>query len=347
MKKITKLLIFIIVVLVLVLANINIGDKDKNTNKKDKLNVKEVKNKTIENAELILLGSEEMTIVKNGVYEEYGAKAIVNKKDKSKDIKIKGKIDTSKVGEQNITYQYGNKKVTRKVNIIEVTDLDTDGIPVLMYHYFYDDTAGESGSNSNYMRKSSFEQQLKYLSENNYYFPSMKELNLYLDGKIELPSKSVILTLDDGEESNYRIAYPLAVQYKVPLYWFVVTSWTDTSMEYQQELKNTGYINYLSHTDSLHHGGCGEQHGGALLCVNHDEGVKDLKLSIEKLGNADALAYPCGDSNDNAISIVREAGFNLAFTTAYGKASRGLEKLALPRVRMNDGISLDSFIGSL
>ena len=35
------------------------------------------------------------------------------------------------------------------------------------------------------------------------------------------PDKSAVLTLDDGEVSNYTIAYPLSVQYKIPLvqYW--------------------------------------------------------------------------------------------------------------------------------
>lgn len=36
-----------------------------------------------------------------------------------------------------------------------------------------------------------------------------------------------------------------------------------------------------------------------------------------------------------------------AFTTTYGKVTIGDNKYALPRVRINDGISLRSYINSL
>ena len=306
-----------------------------------------------EKPEIELYGIEDMKMVKNGVYEEYGAKAIDKEDgDISKNIKIDNQIKNDVPGDYIVEYSVKDKdgnetKIQRKVKVFEVEDKDTDGISIFMYHYFYDDNAGEKGKDANYLAKSLFEGQLKYLSENDYYIPNMKEVSLYVDGKLDLPKKSAVLTLDDGAESNYTIAYPLAVQYKIPLVWFVVTSWTDVSMDYQKQLYNSGYIRYHSHTDNMHEGGCGEQHGGKILCVDHTQGVNDLKTSIEKLGNADALAYPCGDTNDHARAIVKEAGISLAFTTAYGKIHVGDDKLALPRVRINDGISLQRYIDSL
>lgn len=347
MKKRRILLIIILIIGIIILT----FSLTNNKTKKEAKNVVDVKEKqetkNNDQIEIKLNGREEITIIQNGIYEEYGARATINGKDATDKIKIKGNVDTSKVGNYKIKYYVEKAEVNRAVSVIPVTDKNVDGIPVLMYHYFYDDINGETGKSSNYMAKSIFEEQLKYLTENEYYFPSMKELKLYIDGELELPKKSVILTLDDGEESNYRIAYPLAMQYKVPLYWFVVTSWTDVTNPYQIEIKNSGYVTYLSHTDNLHHGGCGEQHGGALLCINHEEGVTDLIKSTEKLGNTDALAYPCGDVNENAMNIVKDANISLAFTTKYGKVVKGLNKLNLPRVRVNDKISLDSFINSL
>ena len=350
MKKIRKrrvLLVFVLFVGIAFLCFTTFYNPKKVVKKDNNKKTKIVKKESNEKIEIKLLGREEVTVVKNGVYEEYGVIATINDKDATDKVKTKGEVDTTKVGNYEITYYIDKTKVIRKVNVIDVTDPDTDGIPVLMYHYFYDDTQGQTGKDANYMAKTRFEEQLKYLSENGYYFPNMKEVKKYVDGELDLPSKSVVLTLDDGEESNYTIAYPLAVQYKVPLYWFIVTSWTDVNNEYQVNIKNSGYVSYLSHTDNLHHGGCGEQHGGALLCVNYEEGVNDLKESVKKLGNSDALAYPCGDSNDNARKIVEDAGISLAFTTEYGKVTKGMNKYNLPRVRMNSGISLTSFINSL
>ena len=269
-----------------------------------------------------------------------------------RNIKIDNKIKSDTPGDYVVEYSVKDKdgnetKIERKVKVFEVEEKDTDGISVFMYHYFYDDANGETGKDANYLAKSLFEGQLKYLSENDYYIPNMKEIKLYLDGQLDLPAKSAVLTLDDGAESNYRIAYPLSVQYKIPLVWFVVTSWTNVDDELQKSMYNSGYTRYHSHTDNMHEGGCGEQHGGKILCVDHNTGVNDLKTSIEKLNNADALAYPCGDTNDHAKKIVTEAGISLAFTTNYGKIHVGDDKLALPRVRINDGISLQRYIDSL
>ncbi len=352
----TILTVFLIFFCIFMLYKIFSTLKDKNTKKEDKKAVVEKKKKKAkvgEAPEIKLYGIENTKMVKNGVYEEYGASAIDKEDgDISKNIKIDNKIDNKKPGDYIVTYTVtdkdGNKaKAERKVNVFEVKDKDTDGISVFMYHYFYDDTAGESGETSNYLAKSLFEGQLKYLSENDYYIPNMKEVNLYVEGKLDLPEKSAVLTLDDGEVSNYTIAYPLAVQYKIPLVWFVVTSWTDVSQDVQREMYNSGYTRYHSHTDNMHEGGCGEQHGGRILCVDHDTGVQDLKTSAEKLGNSDALAYPCGDTNDHAKAIVKEAGISLAFTTQPGQIHVGDEKLALSRVRINDGIGLDTFISQL
>lgn len=62
-----------------------------------------------------------------------------------------------------------------------------------MYHYFYDKSNGEIGENSNYMEVSDFDNQMKYLSENNYYFPTWDEVASFIDGKQVLPEKSVVI----------------------------------------------------------------------------------------------------------------------------------------------------------
>lgn len=352
-----KVLLFLILVglIVFLVYKIVTGDNTKkNASKEDNKKTEEKKDFKTKAPEIKLLGREDYIIVKNGVYEEYGATATDDVDgDISKNIKIDSKVKIDTPGEYKVTYTIEDSEgqkasVDRKVTIINVTDPDTDGIPVLMYHYFYDDENGETGEDANYLAISMFKKQLDYFKENNYYFPSMKELSLYLDGKIELPSKSVIITMDDGAESNYRLAYPLAVQYKIPMVMFVVTSWTDISQPLQQEMKNTGYIIFQSHTHDMHQGGCsGMKHGALIQCINYEQGVADMSKSKELLGSGDSMAYPCGDYNDQALNILKEAGFELAFTVDFGKAKRGDNKLALPRVRVSDGNSLDYFIGCL
>ena len=356
-KNIILLIIVILLAIPTVIFVTILGNKkdakEKKTTKKTK--VVEKKEQKGNSPEIKLLGREDYTIVVNGVYEEYGAIATdAEDGDISKNIKIDdSKFDVKKPGKYKISYSITDKdgntsKVERNMNVIEVTDPDKDGIAVLMYHYFYDDENGETGKDGNYLALSMFKQQLNYFRDNNYYYPTMKELSKYLDGELELPSKSVIITMDDGAESNYRLAFPLAIEYKIPMTMFVVTSWTDMSGQLQQDMKNTGYMYFNSHTHNMHGGGCsGMGHGALIQCIDYNQGVQDMKTSKELLGTGDSMAYPCGDYNDHAISILKEAGYTLAFSTEFGKVKRGMNKLALPRVRVSDGNSLNYFIGCL
>lgn len=356
-KNLLSFFLFILIVgciIFLVIKIINKNDTDTGDGGKKEDTKKEQTKKETNPPEIKLLGREDYIIVKNGVYEEYGATATDDKDgDISANIKIESKVKLDTPGDYVVTYSVedseGNEtKVDRNVKVIDVTEKNTSGVPVLMYHYFYDDENGETGEDGNYLAISMFKKQLDYFKENNFYFPSMKELALYIDGKLDLPKNSVIITMDDGAESNYRLAYPLAVQYKIPMTMFVVTSWTDVSQPLQQEMKNTGYIIFQSHTHDMHQGGCsGMKHGALIQCIDYQAGVADMSKSKELLGNGDSMAYPCGDYNDQALSILTDAGFTLAFTVDFGKVHVGDNKLALPRVRVSDGNSLDYFIGCL
>ena len=351
--------IFVIIFLVYKILTTDKSNTSKNETKKvtevSKDTSKKVSKEKVGEAPVIsILGREEMSIVKNGVYEEMGATA--NDKedgDLTKSIKAESNIKIDKAGDYKVIYSVTDKdgnesKKERIVKVFEVAEKNTSGIPVLMYHYFYDDEHGETGEDGNYLAVSDFKKQLDYFKNNNFYYPSMKELSLYVDGKLDLPANSVIITMDDGAESNYRLAYPLAKEYKIPMVMFVVTSWTDVTMDLQKEMTNSGYIIFQSHTDDMHTGGCsGMKHGALIQCVDYQTGLNDLKTSKEKLGNGDSLAYPCGDYNDHAKEMLREAGFTLAFSTEFGKVRVGMDKLSLPRVRVSDGNSLEYFISNL
>lgn len=354
MKKKIIIYLLIIILLVTIVFILLVKEKPKENVNKEKIEVKVKEKKDNIKPEIVLKGESEVNIVENSEYVEKGYTATDNiDGDITKNVIIKGKINTSVPGEYNLKYIIKDSSnntafTTRKVNVIKVEEKDTDGISVLMYHYFYDDEKGETAKNSNYTSKTSFEEQLKYLKDNNYYFPTMKEINMYLDKKIELPKKSVVITMDDGEASNYTIAYPLALKYKIPMTMFIVTSWTNVNDSLQKSMTDSGYITFQSHSHDMHKGGCaGQNHGALMQCIDYNEGVNDLKKSKELIGNADSFAYPCGDHTDTTIKMLKEAGYTLAFTTSYGRVTRNQEKLALPRIRINGGISLESFIKSL
>ena len=220
-----------------------------------------------------------------------------------------------------------------------------NSLAVLMYHYFYDESKGETGKNSNWMEISKFEEQLKYLKENNYYYPTWQEVADFVDGKIDLPEKSVAITMDDGNKSVYNLAIPLLDEYDIPATAFIITKNFDST--YIEKYKNST-IDFESHTNNMHRGGGTIGHGGIFPALSLEEGVADLKESIEKLGgNAGALAYPYGDCTERTKQAAEQAGFKVAFTTVNKKVKPGMDKYELPRVRMYKEITLKGFANSI
>ena len=300
--------------------------------------------------EIELLG-EKVNIYIGESYNEPGYKANDNYDgDITENVVVLNNIDNQKAGNYYVTYSIvdssNNKtEVKREVVVKEKPVIKSSssgyGIPVLMYHFFYDESKGETGKDSNWMEISDFEEQLKYLDENDYYFPTWSELVDFVDGKISLPRKSIIITIDDGDPSFFSKAIPVINKYDVKVTSFIITDRTPES--YFSQYKSDK-INFQSHTHDMHRGGCSGGHGGLFRCIDYDKGVDDLNTSIQIIGSSDAIAYPFGDCNDNVLSVTKNVGFKLGFTTKYGKVYKGMDRLQLPRVRMSKGISLKGFI---
>lgn len=234
-----------------------------------------------------------------------------------------------------------NNKNNKELNNSTIGKLE-NGLPVLMYHFFYNEKDGEIGADSNWMEISNFEIQMKYLSENNYYFPSWEEINNYLDGKTDLPSKSVVISVDDGDLSFFKLAVPILQKYNIIATSFVVTSWSEDSV---LEYKTFPNINFESHSHDMHK--AGKDGKGYFLTATKEETTEDLNQTKKILETNNVFCYPFGDYNDFTKQILLQEGYKMAFTTKNGKVSPGMDKFELPRVRMSQGDSLETFIKKL
>lgn len=217
----------------------------------------------------------------------------------------------------------------------------TNGLAICMYHYVYDkDNPPKDKLNSNFIEVHALEEELQYLTENNYYFPTWEEVEKFVGGDYLLPEKSVVLTFDDGAYSFLNLGVPLFEKYKVP-----VTSFLIGNIDGEKKVKKyaSEYMTFQSHSYNMHRGGGNIGHGGIFPVMSHDDAVADLQKSIEIGGNGDAFAYPYGDYNDSCVQAVKDAGFKCAVTTEHGRAKPGDNPLLLPRVRMSMGQSLESF----
>jgi len=251
-----------------------------------------------------------------------------------------GKIDSNTQAKNNGEEDDEPKEMSE----IEKVFLDRNGeklesLPILMYHFFYDANAGETGRNSNWMEISDFEEQMKYLSENNYYYPSWDEVFRFVNGDMDLPSKSIVVTIDDGSESFFRLAIPILEKYNVSATSFIVTSWFTTEIINEH---TSDILIFRSHSHDMHRPGSDGQ--GAFLTMTYDEAYNDLETSKNMVGSSDIFCYPFGHTNDFTFQMLTETGYKLAVTTKPGRVSPGQEPLLLTRVRMSQGEPLSRFI---
>lgn len=195
------------------------------------------------------------------------------------------------------------------------TDLNNaSGVGVLNYHAFYDENdPNDSCPTVICHSKSQFIEQLDFLKEKNILTLKMKELEDYIDGKINLP-RSVLITIDDGGRD--KIAVDLLTEYKMYGTIFLITGWYDA-----KTYPKTEYIELHSHGDLLHNGGdCPGGQGGAIKCLDKETLQKDLKKSREDLNGTTYFAYPFYEYNDYSIENLKEAGFTMAF---IGESTHG------------------------
>lgn len=334
-KKVLILVIFIIISILLIFMGVKITHKNNDT--------KEVgSNNKIEDTEapqIELNGKENLILINGKEYKEEKATATDNiDGDITDKIQIEGNIDTNKNGDYEIKYivqdNAGNKtEVVRKVKVCsKLSDL---GLPVLMYHFFYDKNTGK-GKDNNWIEISEFEKQIKYLSDNNYYFPTWEEVENYIDKKQDLPEKSIVITVDDGDASFFELAVPVLNKYNIDATSFVITEWYGWRVNEQRS-----NVIYESHTNSMHESGANGK--GRMLSWSYNDIVKDLKTSQEILGGADIFCYPFGQYNETDIKALKETGFKLAFTTQEGRVKPGSKKYELPRVRISRNTEMEYF----
>ncbi|MFT5233229.1 MAG: peptidoglycan/xylan/chitin deacetylase (PgdA/CDA1 family) [Candidatus Krumholzibacteriia bacterium] len=152
-----------------------------------------------------------------------------------------------------------------------------DGIPILCYHYF------RSSFNPAYLARvftavifgaptigdrefwttpiGEFERHLRYFRDNNIQVVTLDEVADLLDAGLELPERAVVLTIDDADESVYRLAWPLLKKYNVRAHLFVPTGragsqWSElqvSSWDQLREMESSGNIIVGSHSRDMHY----------------------------------------------------------------------------------------------
>lgn len=274
----------------------------------------------------------------------YNDKGLVYELNQTIDLPIIIKDEDKYYIEFNDELLYVKKKEVDVKDSKNAKEKSRTKIRTLTYHTIYDKKTEECTNTVICHPIEQFDSHMKYLSENNYFTLRMEDLELFLDEKIRIPQKSIVVTLDDGKYAQNAVG--IVEKYKVNATYFIITSRYDVS-----SIKTT-YMNFESHTHDMHNNWkCkGGNQGGQLLCEEKNKLIEDLKMSQNKLGGATALAYPFFDFNERAITLLKETGFKLAFVGQYntdGFSSKGTNKYKVPRKTIFSSDSLEKFISYL
>ncbi|WFA08550.1 polysaccharide deacetylase family protein [Tissierella sp. Yu-01] len=224
----------------------------------------------------------------------------------------------------------------------EILDKPTNKIPVLTYHHILpreDITKYNWSNNSAVISFEEFKEQMDFLYNNGFYTATLDELQDFLNGKIQLPKKTVVITFDDGYLSNAIYAYPIMQQYNFRGTIFVIGSvankeqliFEPSTLQFistNEMDKYTDVFDFECHTYDLHR--MDKNHKPMLVSSGRKIIIDDLTKN-KNLLNADYFAYPYGYYNRITISYLKESGYKMAFTTKNGYVTKFSNRYELPR----------------
>lgn len=212
-------------------------------------------------------------------------------------------------------------------------------IPILMYHRVDDVLIpGNRYAAGLTVSVENFESQLKYLNDNHYQTVGLTDLYNAIYAGIDLPSKAVILTFDDGYQDNYTNAFPLLVKYKQKGTFFIVSGSVGKNPNYMtsaeiKEMSDWG-MDIESHT--VTHPNLATLSKSAL-----DGQLVNSKKDLEAITHKQVLylAYPSGRYTALVQQEAKTAGYLMAVTTNFGSLQDPLDPFGLFRKRINPRIN--------
>ncbi|MGE7545836.1 polysaccharide deacetylase family protein [Sporosarcina newyorkensis] len=229
-----------------------------------------------------------------------------------------------------------------------------EGLPVLVYHHIVPRDWMKTMAST--VSLENFEQQMGYLAERQFETLTAQQLYDYLEGRLVVPGKAVLITFDDGLLSSKEYAYPILKQYGFTALQHIISSRTYRAQGIQrydaegpiqfltaEEMKEiTDVFQLEAHTYGLHNL---NKELGTGIALEHvkEEIFADLQRNMEQVPAAVSLAYPYGHYNEEFIAAAKEAGLLIGFTTTEGYATIDVSNYEVSRFGMTEKRSFEQF----
>lgn len=206
-------------------------------------------------------------------------------------------------------------------------------VPILMYHYVENVTdEKDTIRKSLNINPNIFESQVKTLYDAGYTFMTAEELGKVINGNELLPKRPVILTFDDGHWDLDTVVLPILKRYHAKATAYIIPGLLEGSdFLTDKQLKDvidSKIVDVGAHT--VHHV---YLKGKLLPVVQHE--VLESKRILEKTYGIRivSFAYPDGAFDQQAIDVVKKAGFTSAVTTVPGIIQSKQNQFFIFRIR--------------
>lgn len=181
-----------------------------------------------------------------------------------------------------------------------------DGPPILMYHSL----SREKNANRYTITVDDFISHLSYLQSNQYKTP----YNVVFSTNNGTPEKKqALVTFDDGNESDYHLAFNLLIKFHIKAIFFITTDFIGKpgymSKNQIQELSRNGF--------SLQSHGKTHNFLTELSTIDLATEARNSKEILEDIVGRSVtnISFPGGRYNRNVLKIIREFGYTEAFTS--------------------------------
>ncbi len=212
---------------------------------------------------------------------------------------------------------------------------DAIALPILMYHQVLD---LQPKLGKYVISTKELEDDLRLLSDLGYETVTISDLIDFCDGKRKLPKKPVMLTFDDGYQTDYLNVFPLLKKYNMKGVFSVVGTYTERystpdidkhinyahlSWEEISEMRKSGLCEFQNHSYNMHsliaRHGCLKINGESndhYKAIMHDDLAHSQSLFEKEFGATPlCFTYPYGGTNDTLRELLPEHGFKASLGT--------------------------------
>lgn len=229
-------------------------------------------------------------------------------------------------------------------------------ISILMYHQV-GDFPPMASHRSTYCHYRRFAAQMAFLHRFGYRVLSLSEALAGLRGERPVPSRSVVLTFDDGYENFYEYAWPVLERYGFTAIVYLISGLVGKpSGWFTRDNRDTPMLMSASRIRQLRSAGIdfGAHSVSHLRLADEPrERMRDevfrSKVELEDvLGEpVQDFCYPYGSHDMNVVEAVADAGYRSAVTCVRASATSRDDPLTLPRKAISYGDNLAGVVWKL